>query len=55
MQRWKVGCVTVVLLRSLGCRVLMTDVLLGYCGVGGASLATRLDAGKRHAVWWTNC
>jgi hypothetical protein len=47
--------VTVVLLPSLGCRMLMTDVSLGYCGVGGASLATRLDAGKRHAVWWTDC
>ena len=46
---------TVALLPSLGCRVLKTDVLLGYCGVGGASLATRLDAGKRHAVWWTDC
>lgn len=55
LQRRKVECVTVVLLPSLGCRVLMTDVLSGYCGVGGASLATRLDAGKRHAVWWTDC
>lgn len=55
LQRGKVECVTVVLLPSLGCRVLMTDVLSGYCGVGGASLATRLDAGKRHAVWWTDC
>jgi len=45
--------VTALLLPSLGCRVLNTDVLSGYCGVGGASLATRLDAGKRHAVWWT--
>lgn len=55
MQRGKVECVTVVVLPSLGCRVLMTDVSLGYCGVGSASLATRLDAGKRHAVWWTDC
>jgi len=47
--RWSV---TVVLLPSLGCRVLNTDFSLGYCGVGGASLANRLDAGKRHAVWW---
>ena len=55
LQRGKVECVTVVPLPSLGCRVLMTDVLLGYYGVGGASLATRLNAGKRHAVWWTDC
>ena len=55
MQRGKVECVTMVLLPSQGCRVLMAEVLLGYCGVGGASLATRLDAGKRHAVWWTDC
>jgi hypothetical protein len=55
LQRGKVEWVTVVLLPSLGCRLLNTDVSLGYCGVGGASLATRLDAGKRHAVWWTDC
>lgn len=55
MQRGKVEWVTVVLLPSLGYRVLKTDVYLGYCGVGRASLATRLDAGKRHAVWWTDC
>lgn len=55
LQRGKVECVTVVLLPSLGCRVLNTDVSFGYCGVRGASLATRLDAGKRHAVWWTDC
>lgn len=55
MQRWKVGCVTEVLLPSLVRRVLMTDFLMLSCGVWGASLATRLDAGKRHAVWWTDC
>jgi len=55
LQRGKVECVTVVQLPSLVRRVLMTDVSLGYCRVGGASLATRLDAGKRHAVWWTDC
>ncbi len=54
LQRGKAECATVVQLPSLGCRVLMTDVSLGYCWVGGASLANRLDAGKRHAVWWTN-
>lgn len=46
---------TVVLIPSLVCRVLIVDVFQRYCGVGGASLATRLDAGKRHAVWWTDC
>ena len=46
LQRGKVECVTVVLLPSLGCRVLMTDVLPGYCGVGGASLATRLTPAR---------
>ncbi len=55
LQRGKVECVTVVLLPSLGCRVLKSDVLSGNCWVGGVSLATRLDAGKRHAVWWTDC
>lgn len=44
-----------LLLPSLARRVLMADLLLPCCGVGGASLATRLDAGKRHAVWWTDC
>lgn len=55
MQRGKVEWVTVVLLPSLVRRVLMADLLLICRGVGGASLATRLDAGKRHAVWWTDC
>ena len=45
---------TVVLIPSLGCRVLMVDVFSRDCGVGGASLATRRNAGKRHAVWWTD-
>lgn len=54
LQRGKVEWVTAVLLPSLARRVLMADLLLLCCGVGGASLATRLDAGKRHAVWWTD-
>lgn len=55
MQRGKVECVTAMLLPSLVRRMLMTDFLMLSCGVWGASLATRLDAGKRHAVWWTDC
>ena len=54
LQRGKVECLTVVQLPSLARRVLMADLLLLCCGVGGASLANRLDAGKRHAVWWVN-